>query len=1393
MTPQPGDIEFVRPPPSPLSTSGSHDDAEEASSAHPHLLLYCFPHAGGSPSSFRDWQHHLQQQTGLKVAVRVLSLPGRGGRFQETPWDDWGLPDRDEGNDRNDNDGTAPTETTVAKAKTNDGYRGKFVTALTQAFLLDWDGMTPYAFFGHSFGTLLTYELILQLRRLNAHPLPLLNVVSAHRAPGISPELCGIPQTHTLPRSEFVDMIKAWGLVPEEALDDEELVDIMIPALRADLRLDETHIPALLLAGEPAPLVVPTVIYGGTQDQTVPSHQLLAWRELELVSASSASAATEVVWFEGGHFYTVSHLTEVVVDLGRRLKSALDGVDRSILVGGMCGSLQNSGAAVSSTGSGDRCLIEDGFHDETDRSISDDENSCPTVLDLFFDQVRRTPNFLAMVDETGKEWTYTELEAAVIVLGEYLIRVSSTESIQHAASEAGATAANCQPPRVGIFLHHVSSYLLANLSSWYAGCSVVLLERNWTGALLRDFIEVCKVDIVVTDDEGMLTLTEAGLSANSADAPNVLSSEEEEEKKDAFSEELATTKEKGTSPRILIFPSGGLEEVEASLGSSTTHGQNTMDPDDVAFVSMTSGSTGKPSAVLTTHRGTTFCFEGRYELYPYRSTADDPQEREGANVFFAWESIRPLLRGHVVVIIPDEAILSPPDFVNFLRRNKVTRLVVTPSLLESVFTYPHLGETLAAKLAHMYGWFLMGEVVPMRLIERAEKFLPDTVRLVNAYSSWEALDVSYSDLLPLKHCQIKLGETIQSILPKDGADDIQIVDKTPSYAPVGYPLPKVHALLLDENDHPVPRGVPGTLHVLTPALALGYLDDPDKTSARFRQVPSQVYEALLRVHPDLKPSQLGLGEGQGALLFNSGDTGRILPDGQLGLLGRGDDTVKIRGYKVGIPFVESTLNEIDGIATAIVLPILDDVSEQPDFLAAYLVGHEGKPSDTTLEAVAQAARGLLPPFAVPRDFIGIESLPLRGGESRKLDKKALPVPPSLIKKREMKKRGSQGRDFASHKKEKETKSARPEFSSIVPFPQKPTKRIEQIISQVWAETLHLDGSSFIDPKDNFFDVGGNSLLASELIGRLSSQYGLPLSVLDLYQHSSLGALVRYCQNLAKDKISPSPKNSVTSLRHRRRKFRSPAQYSGKIAIIGMSGKFPGASNLQEFWENIKAGRDSLRTFTKAELASQELLSDVYNSPKWVPVGQVLDDADKFDAAFWDISPREARTMDPQHRVFLEVAWSALEDAGYPPQSSPDGPRTGVWAACGIDGYLVHHLKGGGLTTPLDPTNLFLTEVGNEKDYISTRVSYALDLGGPSMTVTSACSSGLVAVAQAAQSLIVGQTDVAIAGASSLTFPNMGYCYEKGMVGSVDGHVRPFDEDASGTLFGDGVGAVVLKR
>lgn len=171
---------------------------------------------------------------------------------------------------------------------------------------------------------------------------------------------------------------------------------------------------------------------------------------------------------------------------------------------------------------------------------------------------------------------------------------------------------------------------------------------------------------------------------------------------------------------------------------------------------------------------------------------------------------------------------------------------------------------------------------------------------------------------------------------------------------------------------------------------------------------------------------------------------------------------------------------------------------------------------------------------------------------------------------------------------------------------------------------------------------------------------------------------------------------------------------------------------------------------------------------------------------------------------MQTAYHALEDAGhafFKPQSVRSKhatfirskQRTGVFAACGIDGYLIHHLDGGGLKTPLDPAKTWATEVGNEKDYISTRVSHQLNLGGPSFTVNSACSSGLVAVAQAVAAIRSGQCDSAVAGASSLSFPNFGYLYSDGLPASRDGRVRPFDDEASGTIFGDGVGAIVLKR
>jgi acyl transferase domain-containing protein len=166
-------------------------------------------------------------------------------------------------------------------------------------------------------------------------------------------------------------------------------------------------------------------------------------------------------------------------------------------------------------------------------------------------------------------------------------------------------------------------------------------------------------------------------------------------------------------------------------------------------------------------------------------------------------------------------------------------------------------------------------------------------------------------------------------------------------------------------------------------------------------------------------------------------------------------------------------------------------------------------------------------------------------------------------------------------------------------------------------------------------------------------------------------------------------------------------------------------------------------------------------------------------------------MDPQHRLFLECCWQALEHAGYAP--TQDGARTGVFAGTFLPSYLLHVLHGGGLMDAANPALAHLTEIGNDKDYIATRVSHLLNLRGPSISVQTSCSTGLVTIATACQALLAGQCDAALAGASSLTFPQAGYQYVEGFVSSRDGQCRAFDADASGTILGDGVGVVVLKR
>jgi acyl transferase domain-containing protein/acyl carrier protein len=238
-----------------------------------------------------------------------------------------------------------------------------------------------------------------------------------------------------------------------------------------------------------------------------------------------------------------------------------------------------------------------------------------------------------------------------------------------------------------------------------------------------------------------------------------------------------------------------------------------------------------------------------------------------------------------------------------------------------------------------------------------------------------------------------------------------------------------------------------------------------------------------------------------------------------------------------------------------------------------------------------------------------------------------------------------------------------------------------------------------------------------------------------------------------------------------------------IAVIGMAGRFPGASTIEQFWSNLRDGVESISFFSDEELKSAGVNPADLADPNYVRARGIVDAPEFFDAEFFGYSPAEAEIMDPQHRIFLETGWSALENAGYDP-GHYDG-LIGVYAGTSINSYFLNNLysqRGTGKLFAID------------KDFIATRLSYKMDMKGPSLGIQTACSTSLVAICEACQSLLDYRCDIALSGGVSITAPAIsGYRYQEGSIASRDGHCRAFDADASGTVSGAGVGVVVLKR
>lgn len=341
--------------------------------------------------------------------------------------------------------------------------------------------------------------------------------------------------------------------------------------------------------------------------------------------------------------------------------------------------------------------------------------------------------------------------------------------------------------------------------------------------------------------------------------------------------------------------------------------------------------------------------------------------------------------------------------------------------------------------------------------------------------------------------------------------------------------------------------------------------------------------------------------------------------------------------------------------------------------------------------------------------------------------------------------------------------------------------MKQRISAVWKESLNL---SEVDEARTFIELGGNSLVANRIASKLSYALGKSIPVLKIFEYPTLQQLTRY---LLDDSISEKNSDKKISIEMRTENLGAGDR---DVAIIGMAGRFPGANHVQDFWKNLIEGKDSISKFSKEQMSS-EIPSELKDDPRYVCAAGVLDQPFGMDAAFFGISPSEAKLMDPQQRVLLETAWSALEDAGYSPQHEIT-ERTGIYA--GVEDNTYYRTEIQAFPDAEKRAGRFSVMTGNEKDFVALKIAHQLNLKGPAISVHTACSTSLVAVIMACRSLRSGDCDMALAGGASVHFPTPeGYYFQEGGIFSPDGCCRPFDRNAQGTVFTDGSGVVVLKR
>ena len=603
--------------------------------------------------------------------------------------------------------------------------------------------------------------------------------------------------------------------------------------------------------------------------------------------------------------------------------------------------------------------------------------------------------------------------------------------------------------------------------------------------------------------------------------------------------------------------------------------------------------------------------------------------------------------------------------------------------------------------------------------------------LSRVFTSGEALATHHVESFNHQFKQISNGTAARLINlygPTEAAVDVSYfncpVSDSIETVPIGKPIDNTGLYIVNSNLKLQPIGIPGELCIAGIGLARGYLNNPVLTRNKFVTDP-------------FKP---------GERWYRTGDLSKWMVDGNIQFLGRRDHQVKIRGYRIELGEIENQLLRHPRISQATVLARTtgsDPTSEK------HIYAYFASDSQLNVAALKNFLSVSLPPFMIPAYILQLENIPLT--PNGKVDRKTLE---------------SYG----------QTTGAGTAYAA-------PGSQVEKTIAGIWTEILGLEK---VGLHDNFFDIGGHSINIIKVNNKLNKEMDKSISIPEMFRYPTIASLANY--------FNPTPVNPLVTHQLTDRAGKADNTYFGEtgknqdIAVIGMAGRFPGASNIDEFWENLKNGIESVVFFQNVEMEAAGVDTDLLENPDYIKAAQMLENKDRFDARFFNYTPIEAQMMSPQMRILHECAWETFENAGYVPDliDEPIGLYAGASSSAYWEALL--HLSGKSRDV-----GSFAAPHYADKDFTNARISYKLNMKGPVFSVHTACSTSLVAIHLASRALVNRECSMALAGGATVMDSfRPGYMYQEGMILSPDGHCRAFDAKAKGTVGGDGVGMVLLK-